>query len=147
MASLANRRPRLDHGLLVGAAVLWIVSAPMPWIVGSTRFQGNIRWTGFDDTGDGAILAFFALGLLSWVRWRGILEEVDLRSRWIPIWLAVAGTCIWIISFRKALDLAWWELEVGARPQLGLLVAGFGAVVAVAGGWLASRTRAEPDEV
>jgi hypothetical protein len=138
-------RLRLDHALLVAAAAVMTVGSAMSWIRGSTRMNGYVDWSGLHDTGDGAILITIGLLLVAWVRWRGILEETEPRSRWVPFVLGITAGLIWVIALRKALYLAWFDLAVGARPQLGLFVAGIGTLLATAGGWLASQTRAAGD--
>lgn len=130
---------RLDHLLLLVGGAVMALGAWLPWIRGSTRLNGYIDWTGFSDTGEGAMFLAAALGLGAWVRWREVLEtEMTPRLRFLP--LAVAGACalLWVIAFRKALYLSWFELEVGARPQVGLLVSAFGIVLALAGSVLAA---------
>lgn len=143
MAATRIQRPRLDHALLLASAALLVVGSVLPWVRGSTRVNGYIDWTGLDDTGDGGILIAVALVLAAAVRWRGALEEIDRRSRWIPLGAAITATLIWVIAMRTALYLSWFELEVGARPQIGLLLAGLGCLTGLVGGFVASRTPAD----
>lgn len=121
-----------------------LLGSLMPWLVGSTRLNGYLDWTGMDDTGEGAMLIVAALALGAWIRLRGALEEISGRARFIPMALATGCGLLWVIAFRKALYLSWFELEVGARPQPGLLIAGFGILVTLAGGLLAAT---DPDSV
>ena len=121
------------------------VGSFMPWLVGPTKTIGHVDWTGLDDTGEGAMLVFTALALVGWVRWREELLSIEARARWLPLVVAVASLLLWVIAFRKAIALSYFEIEAGARPQLGLLVAGFGTLVAVGGGLLAlAESRAAP---
>jgi hypothetical protein len=140
-------RVRLDHALLVAGPILMTIGSSMPWITGSTRNRGNIDWTGFNDTGEGAMLMLCGLVAVMFVRWRGILEGTDSPARWIGLGAGVAALALWGVAFQKILSLSWWELEVGARPQLGIYLALLGAVLTVVGGALAGRRRANPDVV
>jgi hypothetical protein len=136
---------RLDHALVLLGGALLTMGSLLPWIEGSTRLNGYVSWTGMDDTAEGGMLIAAALVLAAWVRWREMLErEVTPGTRFVP--LAVAGGCalLWVIAFRKMLYLSWFDLEVGARPQVGLLVAGLGVVAAAVGGLLAAT---DPDSV
>jgi hypothetical protein len=129
----------MDHTLVLLGGVVMTAGSLMPWLTGSTRTHGNLDWTGLDDTGEGAMLMAAALGLAGWVRWRGALErEITPRARFIPLAVAIGCAFLWVIAFQKMLYLSWFELEVGARPQAGLLVAALGIVLTVAGGLLAA---------
>jgi hypothetical protein len=146
---VARRRPivtrRLDHAVLIAGSTAMIAGALLPWLRGPTRMRGYVDWTGLNDAGDGGILILGAVLLLAWVRWRPHIDQIDDRSRWVPLVVAVAATLIWTIAVRTALDLSYWEIEVGARPQFGLWIAGAGCAIAVLGGLVASRMR-PPDD-
>lgn len=146
---VARRRPvvtrRLDHALLIAGSAAMIGGALLPWLRGPTKMRGYVDWTGLNDAGDGGILILAALLLLAWVRWRPHVDQIDERSRWVPVVIAVAATLIWTIAVRTALDLSYWEIAAGARPQVGLWIAGAGCATAVAGGVLASRLRPPED--
>lgn len=136
---------RIDHVLLLAGGAVTALSAWLPWIRGSTRLNGYIDWTGFSDTGEGAMFLAAGLAIAAWVRWRGVLEiEMTPRLRFLPLAVGVACALLWVISFRKALYLSWFELEVGARPQVGLLVSAVGIVLVLAGAALAAT---DPDSV
>jgi hypothetical protein len=137
--------PRWDHALLIAGAIVITIGSSMPWIVGSTRRRGNIDWTGFNDTGEGAMLMGCAFVALLFVRWRGVLEGGDPRWRWMGMGAALAALGLWVIAFRKVLSLAWWEIEPGARPQLGIYVAFAGVILTLAGAAIAVRRRANED--
>jgi hypothetical protein len=132
--------------LLSGAAFMTL-GAFMPWLRGSTRRSGYIDWSGLSDTGEGGMLIACAVVVLAFVRWRGLLEEIEPRTRWLALATGVAAGCLLLISFQKALNLAWWEIEPGARPQAGFLVSGIGIGLTIGGGWLAARRRANEDIV
>ena len=144
-----SRRPTLtrrrDHVLLVAGSIAMIAGALLPWLRGPTKMRGYVDWTGLNDAGDGGILILGAVLLLAWVRWRRHIDQIDDRSRWVPLVIAVAATLIWTIAVRTALDLSYWEIEVGARPQVGLWIAGAGCAIAVMGGLAASRMRPPAD--
>jgi hypothetical protein len=127
--------------LLSGAAFMTL-GAFMPWLRGSTRGSGYIDWSGLSDTGEGGMLIACGVIVLAFVRWRGVLEEIEPRIRWLPLATGIAAGCLLLISFQKALNLAWWEIEPGARPQAGFLVSGIGIALTMGGGWLAARRRA-----
>ncbi len=124
---------RADHALLAVGGALMAVGSVLPWIRGSTRLNGYLDWTGLDDTGEGAMLIGAVVLLAIWVRWRRNWEELGSRARLAPFVILVACALLWLIAFRKTLYLSWFELAVGARPQPGLLIAGLGVVVALAG--------------
>jgi hypothetical protein len=147
--SATGRRPQLrrDHLLLLAGAGLMTIGAFMPWLRGATRSSGTIDWSGLSDTGEGGMLIACAAVLLAFVRWRGILEEIEPRIRWLPLATGVAAGCLLLISFQKALHLSWWEIAPGARPQAGFLVCGIGIALTVGGGWLAARRRANAEIV
>lgn len=136
---------RLDHLLLVAGAIVMTIGSSMSWITGSTRQRGNIDWTGFNDTGEGAMLMFCGLVAVLFVRYRGILEGTDSPARWIGLGAGLAALALWAVAFQKILSLSWWEIEVGARPQLGIYVALLGVVLTIVGGALAGRRRASPE--
>jgi hypothetical protein len=135
--------PRLDHALLVAGAVLMIVGSFMPWIYGQTRRIGFVDWTGIDDTGEGGMLLVCALIVLGFVRWRSALEDIEPRTRWLPLLVATAATFLWVIPLRKILGLVY-DVPGGARPQLGLFLAGIGVLFTLGGAVLASRAWADP---
>jgi hypothetical protein len=139
----ARWAPRLDHALLVGGAAVMIVGSFMPWIHGQTRRVGFVDWTGIDDTGEGGMLLVCALIVLGFVRWRSSLEDIETRTRWLPLLVAIASTFLWVIPLRKILGLVY-EVPGGARPQFGLFLAGIGVLLTLGGGVLASRTWADP---
>jgi hypothetical protein len=143
----ARRRslPRLDHSLLVAGAAIMIVGSFMPWIRGQTRMSGYVEWTGIDDTGEGGMLLVCALMIFAFVRWRTALEDIEPRTRWLPVLVAIAATCLWVIPLRKILALVY-EAPGGAHPQLGLFVAGIGVLFTFVGALLATRTWADPQE-
>lgn len=114
------------------------VGSVLPWFRGSTRSLGYLDWTGLHDTGEGAMLIGAAIGLAVFVRLRGTLEEIGPRARFIPMVIALAGGLLWVVAFRKLLQLSWFELDVGGRPQVGVLMAGLGILVAFAGSLLAA---------
>jgi hypothetical protein len=147
--STTGRRPHLrrDHLLLLAGSALMTLGAFMPWLRGSTRRSGYIDWSGLSDTGEGGMLIACAVVVLAFVRWRGMLEEIEPRIRWLPLAVGIAAGCLLLISFQKALNLSWWEIEPGARPQAGFLVSGLGIALTVGGGWLAARRRANADIV
>jgi hypothetical protein len=132
-------RRRTDNLVLLSGGAIVAVGSVMPWIQGSTRLNGTVDWSGLDDTGEGLMLIAIALAVAAWVRWREPLErELTPRVRFFPLVVAVAGALLWLIAAQKMLYLSWWDLEVGARPQLGLLVTALGLGVMIAGGWLAA---------
>jgi len=135
--------PRLDHALLVAGAIVMIVGSFMPWIHGQTRRAGFVDWTGIDDTGEGGMLLVCALIILGFVRWRGSLEDIEPRTRWLPLLVAIAATFLWVIPLRKILGLVY-DVPGGARPQLGLFLAGIGVLFTLGGALLASRAWADP---
>jgi amino acid transporter len=134
---------RLDHVLLVVGAVVMIVGSFMPWIHGQTRRAGFLDWTGIDDTGEGGMLLVCALIVLGFVRWRGSLEDIEPRTRWLPLLVAIAATFLWVIPLRKILGLVY-EVPGGARTQFGLFLAGIGVLFTLGGAVLASRAWADP---
>lgn len=121
--------------LLCAGSVALVVGVFLPWIRGLTKFHGFIDWNGASEEGDGLIVVCLAILILAFVRWRTGLEEMEPRSRWIPLVLAFVAGLIWLIAFRKAAALMY-EGPDGARLQIGLLVIAVGVVLAVAGGWL-----------
>lgn len=130
---------RLDHVLILVGGAIASLGSLLPWLDGSTRLNGTLHWTGIDDTGEGLMLIAASLALAGWVRWRGALErELTPQVRFLPIVVAVGGALLWVIATRKMLYLSWWEIEVGARPQPGLWIAGLGLAVLIAGGILAA---------
>jgi hypothetical protein len=136
---------RLDLALLLAGAAALAVGSFLPWIEGSTRLNGRVDWNGFDDTSEGLMIITAALAIVAWIRWRDLLaREVSHGTRWIPLALAVSSLLLWIIAFQKVLYLSWFEIEVGARPQVGMLVVGLGALLALAGGALAAT---DPDAI
>jgi hypothetical protein len=135
--------PRLDHALIVFGAVLMIVGSFMTWIHGQTRRIGFVDWTGMDDTGEGGMLLVCALIVLGFVRWRGMLEDIEPRTRWLPLLVAIAATFLWVIPLRKILGLVY-EVPGGARAQFGLFLAGIGVLFILGGAVLASRAWADP---
>jgi len=141
----ARRRslPRLDHTLLVAGAAIMIIGSFMPWIRGQTRRMGFVDWTGIDDTGEGGMLLACALIVIGFVRWRRSLEEIEPRTRLLPLLVAIAATCLWIIPTQKIFSLVY-DAPGGARPQLGLFVAGIGVLFTFVGAALAARTWADP---
>jgi hypothetical protein len=127
---------RSAHALVLVGSLVMTVGSLMPWLRGSTRFVGNLNWTGLDDSGEGAMLIAAAIGLVLFVRLRRSLDELGPRSRFIPLGVSVVCALLWVVALRKVLQLSWFELEVGARPQPGLFVAGFGILLALAGSLL-----------
>lgn len=127
---------RSGHVLVLVGSLVMTVGSLMPWLVGSTRFVGNLNWTGLDDSGEGAMLISAAIALVLFVRLRRSLDELGPRSRFIPVGVTVVCGLLWVVAVRKVLQLSWFELEVGARPQPGLFVAGFGILLALAGSLL-----------
>ena len=87
-----------------------------------------------------------ALGivLLVFVRLRSNLEDIEPRTRWLPLLIGVAAAFLWIIPYQKITGLIY-DAPGGARPQLGLFVAGIGVLFTLVGGVVASRSWAEPD--
>jgi hypothetical protein len=136
---------RRDHLLLVAGAALLAVGAVMPWLRGATRRSGTIDWTGISDTGEGAMLIAAAILIVVFVRWRGVLEEIEPRTRWIPVGTGIVALLLLVIAFQKALMLSWWEIAPGARPQIGFLVCFVGVAMILVGGWAAARRRANED--
>jgi hypothetical protein len=136
--------PRLDHALLIGGAVIMIVAARLPWMIGQTRASGYVDWTGIDDTGEGGMLLVIGLLVLGFVRWRGTFEEIEPRSRWIPLLLGLAAACLWVISFRHLVTMSF-DTPGGAQLQIGVYVAGIGVLVTLAGALLAARRWADPE--
>ncbi len=132
---------RVDHGLLAGGCALIVAGSFLPWIRGATRLNGNLSWTGFDDTGEGAMLLGGVVFLAVWMRWRRNWEELGSRARFAPLVIAIASALLWVIALRKALYLSWFELAVGARPQVGLLVAGLGVIVVLGAAVLVAKDR------
>ena len=135
--------PRLDHALLVAGAGIMVVGSFMPWIRGQTRRMGFVDWTGIDDTGEGGMLLACALIVLGFVRWRRELEDIEPRTRFLPLLVAIAATCLWIIPAQKIFSLVY-DAPGGARAQLGLFVAGIGVLFTFVGAALAARTWADP---
>ncbi|MDQ2966283.1 MAG: hypothetical protein M3R57_10590 [Chloroflexota bacterium] len=90
----ARRRslPRLDHTLLVAGAAIMVVGSFMTWVRGQTRMSGSVDWTGIDDTGEGGMLPVCPIMILAFVRWRGSLEDIEPRTRWLPFLVAIAAT-------------------------------------------------------
>jgi hypothetical protein len=120
-----------------------IVGSFMPWIHGQTRRIGFVDWTGIDDTGEGGMLLACALIVFGFVRWRGSLEEIEPRTRWLPVLIATAATFLWVIPLQKILMLTY-DAPGGARPQFGLFLAGIGVLFTFGGAALASRAWADP---
>jgi hypothetical protein len=145
---LGGHEARLDHVVLVAGFLVTAVGAYLPWIKGVTKTNGFVDWNGMSDTGDGLIILGFGLLAMAFVRWRGHFESIEPRTRWLPFVVAIAAAFIWIIAFRKAAYLTYDEVDVGARPAIGLLVTAAGIVLMLAGGWLAAhdprRRAAEP---
>jgi hypothetical protein len=139
------RAIRRDHLLLLGGAALMALGSLMPWLRGATRRSGTIDWTGLSDTGEGAMLLAAGVLILVFVRWRGLLEEIEPRTRWLGFGTGVVALLLLVIAFQKALMLSWWEIEPGARPQVGFLVAFVGAAMTLVGGWAAAKRRANED--
>jgi hypothetical protein len=137
--------PRLDHSLLVAGAAIMVVGSFMTWVRGQTRMSGYVDWTGMNDTGEGGMLLVCALMVLAFVRWRGTVEDIEPRTRWLPVLVAIAATCLWVIPLRKILGFVY-DAPGGARPQLGLFVTGIGVLFTLAGAVLASRTWADPQD-
>ncbi len=135
--------PRLDHALLVAGAAIMIVAARLPWMRGQTRASGYVDWTGIDDTGEGGMLLVLGLLVLAFVRWRGSFEEIEPRSRWLPIGLGFAAGCLWVISFRRLVTMSF-DTPGGARLEIGVFLAGIGVLVMLAGALLAARRWADP---
>ena len=133
---------RADHALLTAGSAIMVVGSFLPWIEGATRLNGYVDWTGMDDTGEGAMFVGAVVLLAVWLRWRRSWEELGSRARFMPLAIVVACALLWVIAFRKALYLSWFELAVGARPQAGLLLAGVGIVVALSGAVLVALDRA-----
>lgn len=134
---------RLDHALIVFGAVLMIVGSFLPWIHGQTRRIGFVDWTGMDDTGEGGMLLVCALIALGFVRWRGSIEDIEPRTRWLPLLVAIAATFLWVIPLRKILGLVY-DVPGGARTEFGLFLSGIGVLFTFAGAVLASRAWADP---
>ncbi|HEY7591248.1 MAG TPA: hypothetical protein VH723_09655 [Candidatus Limnocylindrales bacterium] len=130
--------------MLVAGFVVMTGGALMPWIRGMTRFLGFIDWTGLSDSGEGAMMSACGLLALGFIRWRGVLEELDPRSRWLALVFGAAAACLWAIALRKVLTLEFGGVN-GAHPQPGIYVAGIGALITLAGGWLAARRWADPE--
>src|SRR5829696_6343530 len=107
------RGVRLDHVLILVGCLVMTAGAVMPWIRGSTRLIGAVRW-------------------------RGTLAEISPRTRFIPLIVAIACALLWTIAFRKIVYLSWFEIAVGARPQPGLFIAVAGILIALAGAILAA---------
>jgi uncharacterized membrane protein YidH (DUF202 family) len=136
--------PRLDHAVLVIGAAIMIVAARLPWMIGQTRASGYVDWTGIDDTGEGGMLLVIGLLVLAFVRWRGTFEEIEPRSRWIPLGLGFAAVCLWVISFRHLVTMSF-DTPGGARLQIGVFLAGIGVLFTVVGAVLAARRWADPE--
>jgi hypothetical protein len=136
--------PRLDHAVLVIGAAIMIVAARLPWMIGQTRASGYVDWTGIDDTGEGGMLLVIGLLVLAFIRWRGTFEEIEPRSRWIPLGLGFAAGCLWVISFRHLATMSF-DTPGGARLQIGVFLAGIGVLFTVVGAVLASRRWADPE--
>jgi hypothetical protein len=140
----ARSLPRLDHAVLLIGAAIMIVAARLPWMIGQTRASGYVDWTGIDDTGEGGMLLVIGLLVLAFVRLRGTLEEIEPRSRWIPVGLGFAAACLWVISFRHLVTMSF-DTPGGARLQIGVFLAGIGVLFTVVGAVLAARRWADPD--
>lgn len=121
-----------------------IVAARLPWMIGQTRASGYVDWTGIDDTGEGGMLLVIGLLVLGFVRLRGTLEEIEPRSRWIPVGLGFAAACLWVISFRHLVTMSF-DTPGGAQLQVGVYIAGIGVLVTLAGAVLAASRWADPE--
>lgn len=124
---------------------MMIIGSFMPWIRGQTRMVGYLDWTGIDDTGEGGMLLVCALMIFAFVRLRTTLEDIEPRTRWLPVLIAIAATFLWVIPLRKILGLVY-DAPGGARPQLGLFLAGIGVLFTLVGAVLASRSWADPEQ-
>jgi hypothetical protein len=82
------------------------------------------------------MLIGLAVVVLAVVRWRGRLEEIEPRVRWLPLAIAVAALFLWVIALRKAIYVWYPDSVAGAHPEIGLLVTAVGIVAWLVGGWL-----------
>lgn len=119
----ARQRPGLDLGsaLALGAGILIIAAAFMPWLISTGDVEGGVehaahRW----------VLVIVAAAII-------VTAATQRGGAVRVVWalLAVVTMVLCLIGLEAAHRPAWGKLSVGAGPYLGLLGAAMAAVAAL----------------
>ncbi len=117
---------------LIGAGVLLLIGAPLPWLNASLPSHGDVSTNGFDLPGDGAITFTIGLALvvLGWF-------PSGTTSRIAPVVLAPlllgVATVLLVVTGYNLNDQATIRVQNGggeASDGIGLAITGVGGVVA-----------------
>jgi hypothetical protein len=130
-------------GLAV-AGIALAVGSLRPWAEGTAGGQPQ-QFGGFDGAGDGAILLFFAIGLLLIARDRGFLHARDGARRWTPMIVGIICLADWFVARQQVeFQIAQWVRPGGSGALTpGFYLAGLGALTATVVGSFASLRQGE----
>jgi hypothetical protein len=129
---------------LAAAGMALAIGSLRPWAEGTAGNQPQ-EFGGFDGPGDGAILLFFAIGLLLIARDRGFLRARDGARRWTPIIVGIICLADWFVARQQVeLQIAQWVRPGGSGALTpGFYLAGLGALTATVVGSVASLRQGE----
>lgn len=129
---------------LAAAGIALAIGSLRPWAEGTAGSQPQ-QFGGFDGAGDGAILLFFAIGLLLIARDRGFLHARDGARRWTPMIVGIICLADWFIARQQVeFQIAQWVRPGGTGALApGFYLAGLGALTATVVGSIASLRQGE----
>jgi hypothetical protein len=129
---------------LAAAGIALAVGSLRPWAEGTAGGQSQ-QFGGFDGAGDGAILLFFAIGLLLIARDRGFLHARDGARRLTPMIVGIICLADWFVARQQVeFQIAQWVRPGGSGALTpGFYLAGLGALTATVVGSFASLRQGE----
>jgi hypothetical protein len=129
---------------LAAAGIALAIGSLRPWAEGTAGSQPQ-QFGGFDGAGDGAILLFFAIGLLLIARDRGFLHARDGARRWTPMIVGIICLADWFVARQQVeFQIAQWVRPGGTGALApGFYLEGLGALTAAVVGSFASLRRGE----
>jgi hypothetical protein len=129
---------------LAAAGIALAIGSLRPWAEGTAGSQPQ-QFGGFDGAGDGAILLFFAIGLLLITRDRGFLRARDGARRWTPMIVGIICLADWFVARQQVeLQIAQWVRPGGTGAlSPGFYLAGLGALTATVVGSFAGLRQGE----
>jgi hypothetical protein len=129
---------------LAAAGIALAIGSLRPWAEGTAGGQPQ-QFGGLDGAGDGAILIFFAIGLLLVARDRGFLRARDGARRWTPMVVGIICLADWFVARQQVeMQIAQWVRPGGTGAlAAGFYLSGLGALTAAVVGSFASLRKGE----